>query len=128
MCALALFFCVYFASVLYAGTERFDASIGGYVTRMLLALLLLAGAGYAFVKYLPGRFRMSARGRLRLVEAISLGRDAIYVVQVGPEIVALFVGRAGANVLGRWRRDEWESYEAELSVRSSGEVGSKDGR
>ena len=74
------------------------------------------------------RSRMSARGRLRLVEAISLGRDAIYVVQVGPEIVALFVGRAGANVLGRWRRDEWESYEAELSVRSSGEVGSKDGR
>lgn len=128
MYALALFFCASFTDVLYAGTEGLDASIAGYVTKMILALLLLGGAGYALVRYLPGRFRISQRGRLYLIEAISLGRDAVYVVRIGPEVVALFVGRTGTNILGRWRLEEWEELEEKSLDRSSGDANSKGGR
>ena len=111
---LTLSFCLLFYASSAAAADNSDVNLSGYITRMMLALLVLGGAGYAAVKYVPGRFRTSAQGKLKMIGALPLGRDAVYIVQTGPEVVALFIGRSGSFVVGRWSLDEWEDYEASL--------------
>jgi len=96
-------------------TAAFEASLAEYAAKMLLALVLLAAAGWAMVKYLPGRFRIGMQGKLRLLGALSLGRDVFYLVRVGPDVVALVTGRAGTTVVGRWSAEDWDDYEAAAS-------------
>jgi hypothetical protein len=86
-------------------------------------VLILAVAGYAAVRFVPGRFRMGAQGRLRTLGALNLGRDMVYIVQTGPEVVALLVGRAGSVVIGRWSAEEWEDYSAASASPKSSEDG-----
>jgi hypothetical protein len=93
----------------------FDATLSGYVAKMALSLLLLLLLGFLAIKYLPGRFRVGAQGRLKLVGSLVLGRDAVYIVQTGPEIVALFVSRTNSTVMGRWTLDEWRDFELTLA-------------
>ncbi len=112
--SLALVFCVLTPSLLWANTRDFDVSLAGYVTRMFLALALLGAAGYAAVKYLPGKFRVGAQGRLKLLGVLNLGRDVVYLLQIGPDVIALFTGKNGSTVLGRWSAEEWDDYEAAL--------------
>ncbi|MDR1020887.1 MAG: hypothetical protein LBL73_09020 [Synergistaceae bacterium] len=119
--ALALFFCVCASSVTLAAGDVLPPppglgdTLAGYVVKMSLALLLFGVAGYAAAKFLPRFFKAGSPGRLRVISALSLGRDAVYIFQTGPDVVALFVGRGGATLLGKWRLDEWEDYEASLS-------------
>ena len=113
---LTLSFCFFSAAGPAVASDNSDVNLTGYITRMLLALLLLAGAGYAAVKYIPGRMKIGSQGRLRMLGALPMGRDAVYIVQTGPEVVALFVGRSGTAVVGRWSAEEWEDYEASLHV------------
>jgi hypothetical protein len=120
--ALALFFCVCAGSaILPAGDggslppPGLGDTLAGYVVKMSLALLLFGVAGYAAAKFLPRFFKAGSPGRLRVISALSLGRDAVYIFQTGPDVVALFVSRGGATLLGKWRLDEWEDYEASLS-------------
>jgi hypothetical protein len=109
--ALTLFFLT-FARVAGAAESGFDDAFAGYVTRMLLALLLMGGVGYLAVKYLPGRLGSAARGHIRVISALNLGRDMMYIVKAGPDVVAFLAGRNGYAVLGRWSLEEWEDYEA----------------
>ena len=118
--ALTLFFLIFGVwsllppVVVSAAEESYDVTLSGYVSRMVLALLLFAVAGYLAVKYLPGRFRLGAAGKIRLVGAMNVGRDMIYIVQTGPQVVALFVGKASSSVIGRWTAEEWADYEASV--------------
>jgi hypothetical protein len=109
--ALTLFFLIFTVSA-GAAEGGFDDVFYGYVTRMLLALLIMGVLGYLAVKYLPARFASVSRGHLRVISALSLGRDMVYVVKTGPDVVALLAGRNGSVVLGRWSLEEWENYEA----------------
>jgi hypothetical protein len=133
--ASALFFYILLPRALFAMSgdavqpmSDYGGALAGYMTRMLLALLLLAAAGYAAAKFLPKRFRSGARGDLRMLGAINLGRDMVYLLQAGPNVIALFVGKNGATLLCRWGLDEWGDYEAvsgggphgDLTARGSG--------
>ena len=109
---LTLSFCLMSVRVCSADTGGSSVDLAGYMTRMVLALLFLAGAGYAAVKYLPGRFKFGSQGKLRMIGALPLGRDVVYLIQTGPDVVALFVGKSGSTVIGRWSSDEWDDYEA----------------
>jgi membrane protein implicated in regulation of membrane protease activity len=109
--ALALFFLVCPGAALAASGEL-DAMLSGYVVRMILALIILGLLGYAAARFLPGRFSPSSRGHLKILGAVSLGRDMLYVVRTGPDVVAFFSGRGGAEVLGRWSAEEWDDYAA----------------
>jgi len=93
----------------------YDEALTGYVTRMILALLILGAAGYAAVKYLPGRFSASGKGHLKVMGSLPLGRDMVYIVKTGPHVVAFFSGKTGQSVLGRWSLEEWDDYEAAAS-------------
>ena len=111
---LALVLCISTPSLLWADTRDFDTTLTGYITRMFLALFILGAVGYAAIKFLPGKFRVGAQGRLKLVGALNLGRDVVYLVRVGPDVIALFAGKTGSTVLGRWSAEEWDDYEAAL--------------
>ena len=113
--ALALFFLVLPADA----ASEFEATFSGYVTRMLLALAILGLLGYAAVKFLPGRWTSGARGHIKVVGMLNVGRDMVYIVKTGPEVVAFISGRAGVTVLGRWSLEDWDGYEAAASVRDS---------
>ena len=86
-----------------------EPSFGGYLSRMALALLLLAAAGWAAVRYLPGRMGAlrSRSGGVRVLSFQALGRDALYVLRLGPEVVVVLAGRNGSTVLGRWTWEDW---------------------
>lgn len=64
---------------------------------------------------------MGTGGDMRMLGAMSVGRDMIYVLRIGPQVVALFVGRATSSVVGRWSVKEWEERET-----SPGDLGSSD--
>jgi hypothetical protein len=117
--ALTLFFCICRSAPIFAAGEDllqpvpgYDDTLAGYMTRMLLALALLGGVGYAAAKFLPKRFMSASHGSLRVMGTIALGRDMVYILRTGPEVIALFVGKNAPMLLGRWRLDEWEDYEA----------------
>jgi hypothetical protein len=110
---LTLFFSA--ADAAFAASADYDAALSGYVARMVLALLLLGGIAFAVTKYLPGRFGMSGKSHLKVICALSVGRDMLYIVQAGPRVVAFLSGKSGATVLERWSLEEWEDYAAALS-------------
>ena len=89
-----------------------EISLAGYFLRMVIALLILAGLGYLAVKYVPGRFKMSAQKHLRVVGYVNLGKDAVYILSIGPDVVAVFSGRSGGCVIGKWSKEDWDNYEA----------------
>jgi hypothetical protein len=113
--ALTLFFLALNEGVSLAAPADFDYAITGYVTRMMLALLLLGAVGYGVAKFLPRRFGAASRGHIKIIAALSLGRDIMYIVQTGPHVVAFLTGRTGAVVLNRWSVEEWEDYDAASS-------------
>ncbi|MCL2683774.1 MAG: hypothetical protein FWE55_00875 [Synergistaceae bacterium] len=116
--ALTLFFLASPAGAETA-TPELDTTIAGYVTRMILALVILGLLGYAAVRFLPGRLTAGARGHIKVVGMLNVGRDMIYIVRTGPEVVAFVSGRTGATVLGRWSLEEWDDYEAAAGARDS---------
>lgn len=111
--ALTLFFCVLQSSRAMSAQEEMDATMSGYITRMALALAILALAGYLAVKFVPGRFRQGGHGKARLITALNLGRDMVYIIQVGPDVIAIFSGKSGVVLMGRWSLNEWDSLEDE---------------
>ena len=119
--ALALFFYICGAALLLASSADvlpqppgLGGTLSGYIEKMLLALALFAAIAFAAAKFLPKLFKTGNAGRLCVLGAMSLGRDAVYILQIGPDVVALFVGKSGPALLGRWSMDEWEDYEASL--------------
>jgi hypothetical protein len=113
--ALTLFFLVA-ERVALAASPEFDEVFSGYVTRIVLALAILGLLGYAAVKFLPGRFGSPSRVHLKLIGTLNLGRETIYIVRTGPDVVAFLSCRGGATVLGRWGAEEWDGYEAAQNV------------
>lgn len=93
---------------LWAEPEAFDTTLSAYVAKMVLFLLLLGALGYLLVKFVPGKFRPGVQGKFAMIGAMQLGRDVLYVVRIGPDVVALLVGRTGSSVVGRWSASEWE--------------------
>ena len=94
-------------------------SLSGYAARVVVYLALLGVVGYVAVKFLPGRFSAGGRGHIRILGMLNVGREVIYIVKTGPEVVAYASGRAGIAVLGRWNLEEWDDYEAAAGVRDS---------
>ena len=110
---------LFFLTLPAAAASEFDAAFSGYITRMVLALALLGLLGYAAAKFLPGRLSARARGHIKIVGMLNIGRDMIYIVKTGPEVVAFVSGRTGFTVLGRWSLEDWDDYEAAAGVRES---------
>jgi hypothetical protein len=132
--ALALIFFMLGSSLLYAASEdvvpsmsSYNDTLTGYMTRMILAVVLLGAVGYATAKFLPKFFRTGPPGCLRVLSALNLGRDMVYILQTGPDVIALFVGKSGSTLLGRWSLDEWEDYEAARDEKAYDDLTTKSG-
>jgi len=110
---------LFFLAVPASAASEFDAAFSGYVTRMILAVAILGLLGYAAVRFLPGRWGAGTRGHIKVLGMLSIGRDVIYIVRTGPEVVSFVSGRTGSTILGRWSLEEWDDYEAAASTRES---------
>ena len=110
---------LFFLSSPAAAASEFDAELTGYIARVVISLALLGIIGYVVVKFLPGRLSSGARGHIKILGILNVGREVIYIVKTGPEVVSFASGRTGVTLLGRWNLEEWDDYEAASSVRDS---------
>lgn len=88
-----------------------SSDMGSYGLRLTLGALLLCALffGLSRLSRAPWfRRRFPLSGRCRLLGTLPLGRDALYIVRCGPEVIAVVSGRGGATVIGRWDRALWE--------------------
>jgi hypothetical protein len=108
----ALFFLVGTAETADFNAADLNDVFLGYVTKIILALLLLGALAYFALKFLPGRLGAMSRGHIKIIGAVNMGRDMMYIVRLGPEVVAFLSGRSASIVLGRWSAEEWDDYEA----------------
>lgn len=110
---LTLFFYFIFSEPLSADTGTLDTALSSYIANMALMLCLIFLLGYLGMKYLPKRFRSAASGKLKLLGAMPLGRDIVYLIRIGPDVVSIYVARGAVAVVGRWSVEEWERFDAE---------------
>jgi hypothetical protein len=116
--ALTLFFLLR-AEAAMAGVAELDAAFSEFAVKITLALAILGLLGYAAVKFLPGRLLAGGKGHIKIIGAAGVGRDMLYIVKTGPDVVAFLSGRTGATILGRWGIEEWDDYEAGVSIRET---------
>jgi hypothetical protein len=107
-----LFFLVGAAHSAAAETMDFNAAFSGFAKKIIAALLLFGALAYFAFKFLPGRLGSMSRGHIKIIGAVNLGRDMMYIARLGPEVVAFLCGRTGSVILGRWSAEEWDDYEA----------------
>ncbi len=82
-------------------------SLTSYLVKVGLSIALLALAGYSMVFFSGRRASFRPKGTLGLLASLSLGRDVLFIVRCGPDVLALLSGKNGARVIGRWRYEEW---------------------
>lgn len=82
-------------------------SLTSYLLKVGLSLVLLAAAGYAVVYFSDKREPLRAKGVLVILASLSLGRDVIFIVRCGPDVIAILSGKSGGRAIGRWRYEEW---------------------
>jgi hypothetical protein len=82
-----------------------------YLLRLLLAALFLVVLLFLLSRLSRGawfRRRFPAAGRCRLLGTLPLGRDSLYLILCGPEVIAIVSGKGGVVVVGRWDKNQWE--------------------
>ena len=84
-----------------------DLSLVSYLLKVGLSIALLAVGGYVLVFFHRRRAPLRAKGAVGLLASLSLGRDVIFIVRCGPDVIALLSGRNGGRVIGRWRYEVW---------------------
>ena len=82
-------------------------SLTGYMLRISLSLALLALAGYGAVLYSRRRVPKGTSGNLKVLASLPLGRDVLFLVRCGPDVLAITTGSSGSRVIGRWKYEEW---------------------
>ena len=83
--------------------------------RIGLSLALLALAGCGAVLYARRRMPARSGGGLKVLASLPLGRDVLFLVRCGPDVLAITTGSAGARVIGRWKYEEWSRWNHEES-------------
>lgn len=88
-------------------------SLTGYMIRIGLSLAILALAGYGMILYSRRTAPLKAKGAVSVLASLPLGKDVLFIVRLGPDVVALASGGAGTRVIGRWRYEDWKQFEDE---------------
>lgn len=117
--SLTLFFCTLSANASFAAEGVLDTTISNYIAKMALSLILLIVAGLLIMKYVPGRFKAAANGRIKHIGTMPVGREAVHVIQAGPDVIAVLVAKTGSTVIGRWTLEEWEMCADSADFRSA---------
>mgnify|MGYP006887393219 FL=1 len=101
---LAGFFFLFTGGTAY-GAASFP-NMTTYLIRVVIALSILGGASWILVHYVrPGKaFKQDSR--LQVLSTLRLGREVLYVVKCGPDVLALLVG-SNSKVVGKWGYEEW---------------------
>lgn len=109
-CAAAAFFLIPAAA---EASSAESPSLTGYMIRIGLGLAILALAGYGAVVCSRRTAPLKAKGAVNILASLPLGKDVLFVVRLGPDVIVLASGGAGTRVIGRWRYEDWKQYEDE---------------
>ena len=100
-----------------------ETSLLTYTIKISLALLLLWGGSWAFLRWGPGSrksgFSRNVSEEIVLFSSRILGRGRVYLFRCGPDVIALWISRKESVLLGRWSREEWAQWQEEGPFRSS---------
>ena len=85
-------------------------SLTGYLFRVVTALAVLSLCAF----FLTRNARRGARGKrgnaaVGLLASLPLGKDVLFVVRCGPDVLAFTLGGSGACLMGRWKHEEWRT-------------------
>jgi hypothetical protein len=85
-----------------------DLSLSTYISKAVLALIVLAAAGYFFL-YISKRkgWLHKNSDKLYVISSLPLGRDIFFIVRCGPEVIGIVTGPSGNRVVGRWSLEDW---------------------
>lgn len=91
-------------------------SLTAYMIKIGLSVALFAIAGYGVVLWSRRTAPLMAKGTVKVLTSLPLGKDVLFVVRCGPDVIVLTSGGTGTRVIGRWRYEDWIKYEQEDSV------------
>ncbi|MCX7828445.1 MAG: hypothetical protein N2315_04455 [Thermanaerothrix sp.] len=96
-----------------------EVSLWSYLIKVLGGLLVLGAAGALLVRALPRLWRLNPSGGVAVLSVTPVGRDLVYVLKMGPTVVAVISSpKGGFEVLHRWEAEEFERH-----VERSGDTG-----
>ena len=75
--------------------------------RVGVALVVFALVAYLVVRFSGRNGRAFPGKQLALIERLSLGRETVYAVRCGPDIVVFVSGAGGTRLLGKWPEERW---------------------
>lgn len=84
-----------------------EPSLGEYMLRVGVALVVFALVAYLVVRFSGRNGRAFPGKQLALIERLPLGRETVYAVRCGPDIVVFVSGAGGARLLGKWPEERW---------------------
>ena len=89
-------------------------SIGTYLGKVVIALVVLAVSGWMFL-YVAKRKGWIQKGsdKLYIISSLSIGRDVFFIIRCGPDVIAVVAGPSGTKLMGRWSPEDWNASERE---------------
>jgi hypothetical protein len=89
-------------------------SIGTYLGKVILALVVLAFSGWLFILISKRKgWLQKGSDKLYIISSLSLGRDVFFILRCGPEVIAVVTGPSGTRLMGKWTLKDWNISERE---------------
>ena len=89
-------------------------SIGAYLGKVILALVVLAFSGWLFLLISKRKgWIQKGSDKLYIISSLSLGRDVFFILRCGPEVIAIVTGPSGTRLMGKWKLKDWNISEKE---------------
>ena len=89
-------------------------SIGAYLGKVILALVVLAFSGWLLLSVSKRKgWVQKGSDNLYVISSLPLGRDVFFVLRCGPEVIAVVTGPSGTRLMGKWTLKEWNTLESE---------------
>jgi hypothetical protein len=99
----------FFVFVIQTPSEAATSTSGltTYFIRVMLALCLLVGISYILIRYIRPSIAVRESHNVKVIAALRLGREMLYIIQCGPDVIALLSGGNNSKVVGKWRKEDW---------------------
>lgn len=89
-----------------------EVSLWSYLIKVLAGLLVLGALGFGVVRWAPRFGRLKGSRAVKVLSVTPVGRDLLYLVEMGPTVVAVISSpKGGFEVLHRWDSAEFKGYQ-----------------
>lgn len=99
---------IFLDSPAWASVTGVYSPVAVYLVKVSLAILFLGVSAFFFLRWSPLKNRV-LRHDGSIITSLPVGRDVIYIVRCGPEVLVLLNGRSGSSLLRSYSLEEWNS-------------------